>query len=779
MLGNKPIVIAGKLRRAAAGPVVDELICQSEFLNVSAQGTLAKGAGVVRGDLTKLAAQLGQLIDLRDLRLAGRLDGELRWQRGDQETLDGTGTLTLSNFELAAKNGLPWQEQQLVVKLAATGNWPANGSRPSSRRRRRWSPAGTSCGPSWSSPSSSFRGTRSGPCSCTRPASWRRGIPRLQPFFSLTDWRLAGGIKLDATAQLAARRLAAETIKVELTKFSAAGQGLTIDEPLVRLETQAAWDVPDNKLTATDATLTSSSAAFRADQLLLQFPAGVPAVSGLLSYRADLARLTRWTADPRRPPQRQWAGTLSGVVEAAHQADVTQLDWTADVKDLVYSAKATAAAPAATPVTLAGNWEELYREPAVKLAGLQKYDHRRDVLEVERLTAASSTFSLATTGKISELCTRRVADLNGQVGYDLKQLTEQLRKRFGSSIDLQGAERGQFRIRGPLAAVTPTATASASATASIGDGADARNASPATDSAAWVAPDLTGAAKFGWQAARLYGMEIGPGQLQAELERGILRTLPLDLAVGEGRFKLASSIDLSRSPATLVLPQGSVIENVQISPELCRGWLKFVAPMLADATAAEGRFSLTLDRGSVPLGDTVKSDIHGDLLIHTAQVGPGPLSQQFLTLAGQIKALLDGKPAGDNALGQTWLQVPEQKLHFDVQDGRVVHRDFTVTAGDVVIKTSGSVGLDQSLMLTAEVPVRDEWIAQRAWLGSLKGTVLKVPIGGAISQPRLDQRALADLNRQLLRNAAGGMLQNELNRGLDRLLRPRPSGETP
>jgi hypothetical protein len=221
------------------------------------------------------------------------------------------------------------------------------------------------------------------------------------------------------------------------------------------------------------------------------------------------------------------------------------------------------------------------------------------------------------------------------------------------------------------------------------------------------------------------------------------------------------------------MPPGPVAENVALSPELCRGWLKFVAPLLADATAAQGRFSLSLDSLTVPLADTNKSDIHGTLIIHTAQVGPGPLAQEFLSVAGQIRSLIGGKTDG-SALDRTWLVVPEQNLHFDVQDGRVLHRDFTMQAGDVVIRTTGSVGLDQSLALTAEVPIRDEWVAQRSVLGALRGTTLKIPIGGVIAKPQLDKRALADLNRQVLRNAAGRLLEDEVGRGLDRLLRSRP-----
>ena len=768
LLADRPIVIGAKLQRTADGPVIDELVCQSDFLNVTAHGTLVQGEAVVHGDLTKLAEQLGQVVELNGLRLSGRLDGDMRWQRRGDEIVTANGEVTLAEFELAAKDALPWREQQLVVTLAAT-------ARAAQDRLTRIESASVTLESGQDRltaellrPVDRSQGGAAWPIRMRAVGDLATWVPRGKPFFSAGNWRLAGGIDLNATANLGTDKIEADSVKCDLTNLRAAGNGVTIDEPLVQVAAQASWDRATGTLTASSATLASTTVAFRAEQIVLQSQAGRPALSGAVSYRADVARLARWTADPRRPASGRWTGALTGQVDATHTSGVTRLDWSAEVKDLAYSAQAAVRPTAATPLSLPAATSDAWREPLIKLTGLQQYDQQRDVLEIERLTVASTTLGLSANGRVSEASQRRVADIQGQVEYDLKRVTEGLRAYFGSQLELAGTERGQFRLSGPLAGAARTTASDPTGVRALPAGA-----SVAPRTAPLVAPELTANAEAGWSAGKLFGLTVGAGRLQSSLDHGLWKSLPLEIPVGDGRVKLAPQVDLNAPSATLVMPPGPVAENVALSPELCRGWLKFVAPLLADATAAQGRFSLSLDSLAVPLADTNKSDIHGTLIIHTAQVGPGPLAQEFLSVAGQIRSLIGGKTGG-GALDRTWLIVPEQNLHFDVQDGRVLHRDFTMQAGDVVIRTTGSVGLDQSLALTAEVPIRDEWVAQRSVLGALKGTTLKIPIGGVIAKPQLDKRALADLNRQVLRNAAGRLLEDEVGRGLDRLLRSRP-----
>jgi hypothetical protein len=79
----------------------------------------------------------------------------------------------------------------------------------------------------------------------------------------------------------------------------------------------------------------------------------------------------------------------------------------------------------------------------------------------------------------------------------------------------------------------------------------------------------------------------------------------------------------------------------------------------------------------------------------------------------------------------------------------------------------------------AEVPVRDEWVAQDRYLAALKGQTIKLPISGTLSRPQVDQRALGELSKQAIREVGTNLLQDQLQRGLERLLPTRPAQPRP
>ena len=95
--------------------------------------------------------------------------------------------------------------------------------------------------------------------------------------------------------------------------------------------------------------------------------------------------------------------------------------------------------------------------------------------------------------------------------------------------------------------------------------------------------------------------------------------------------------------------------------------------------------------------------------------------------------------------------------------------------GNVTLRTRGSVGLDQSLSLVAEIPIHSQWVAGDRMLKQLEGQVLEVPIGGTFQNPQIDrkklERSAQNMIGHLLHDAAGRVLENELQKGLQKLFR--------
>jgi hypothetical protein len=197
---------------------------------------------------------------------------------------------------------------------------------------------------------------------------------------------------------------------------------------------------------------------------------------------------------------------------------------------------------------------------------------------------------------------------------------------------------------------------------------------------------------------------------------------------------------------------------------MTRTWLGYVSPLMADATSIDGRFSLSSNGVRVPLSPGGNLPIQGTLQIHTAQVGPGPAAQKILPVVEQVRALLKGtlpNPfGGGGRRDQAWLMLGEQAVQVRVENRRVYHDRIEYSVGDAVLTSSGSVGFDDSLDLTVEIPLQEKWLGSQ--LMSLKGESLKIPVTGTLDAPVVDPRPLTEFNKQLAGKAAEGLLQRLL-----------------
>jgi hypothetical protein len=157
-----------------------------------------------------------------------------------------------------------------------------------------------------------------------------------------------------------------------------------------------------------------------------------------------------------------------------------------------------------------------------------------------------------------------------------------------------------------------------------------------------------------WQEIRWLGLRSGPADVVVHLQQGIARMVPLRFAAGGGQIHLAPEVDLRRDPVWIRLPRGVIFDQVQLTPEICRNFLKYSAPLLAEVTSVQGSFSLDSDGIEVPLSDWTKLVAKARVTINGARVGPGPLGIQIGNIASTLKAVADGQAvdaAGLEALG--------------------------------------------------------------------------------------------------------------------------------
>ncbi len=279
----------------------------------------------------------------------------------------------------------------------------------------------------------------------------------------------------------------------------------------------------------------------------------------------------------------------------------------------------------------------------------------------------------------------------------------------------------------------------------------------------------TGRVQFTSLGGDFAGFVTGPARVDAELADDSLRVSPLTVDVSGGRLTISPRLQL-KEPWLLEIEPGHLIDHVHVSPEMCNGWLKFALPVLAEATQVEGEFSLDLQRCSVPLAAPKTGETAGTIGIHSIELGPGPLVEQFMPVIDKLREFVDLKqkePLGRLSIAH------DSQVEFRMADGRVYHQGLRFGLPQMTVETSGSVGFDESLDMTAEIHAADRWLGKGRLAEILKSQPLKLAIGGTLKKPKVELAELRSLNREALQDTARDLLRSGVRRGLNRLLKPK------
>ncbi|MBC7852686.1 MAG: hypothetical protein IAF94_04545, partial [Pirellulaceae bacterium] len=777
---DQPVEFAATARHTKSGMVIDRLTGKASFATLQGEGTLEAGKLTATADLDKLVAELGQFVDWTGIELAGKLTSEVQWQRGPASAFTAVADASVQDFQLAAPGLMPWKEQNLQIHAEAKGIADAASVKQITQADFRVLSGSDKLFAKLQKPVSDVSLTGSWPIAFTLDGNLASWLPRLQSFVPLSGWQISGGIAAEGSGEFGAARVAISPSKVTLTQFIAASQQLYIREPKVVLETAGTLDLEKRTFTSQSTTFASSAVAFRADDLKAAFDSEGTALAGHVEYRAKLDVLSSWLGAPQYPRTWQLGGDVVGGADAAMENGIMQANFTTEIENLSYSTRAplgSSSGVAVSPAAAASPWQLGWSEPKVTLSGDGSFDPKKDRLELRTARLDSAALALAAAGSVEQVSSQCLTALAGEINYDMAGITQKLRPILGNTLTITGKEQRKFSLQGPLFAVAAKSTDHASAPdiSALGKALQVK----------LVPDDLTASAGIGWESAEYYGLAAGPTSIETRLEKGLVAIGPLDVPISEGKLTAAPRIYLNETGIPVVLDKGPLLESVRLSPELCRGWLRYVQPTIADATRAEGEFSVAIDQAQVPLLSPKSAAVKSVLTIHGGQVGPGPLAQQYLGAVQKVLAVI--KPAGGGLLDSNkgWIIFPEQQVAVVVQDQRVHHQGMTMQIGNVQVSTHGSVGLDDSLQMVLSIPVQDAWIRD-AKAGALQGKTIHIPIRGTVSAPQPDVGAvLSDLTKQILGNGVKDLFKGELNKGkglldkeagklLDGLFKPKP-----
>jgi hypothetical protein len=770
---ERPVLVNLAARRTPAGLVIDSLEGSSDFMQLSGKGTADELTAEARFDLDRLQAQLGQLIDLDAVRFAGEAYGRLAWKRDAQGAFRATAAAQLKQFQLGVGGASVWSEENLTAELQATGRSAGTNVEELETAVLR---AATGDGQAGGDQLDVHLRER-----IVKPANLER-VPvivhvggdlgrwraRLSPWLDLTGWELSGKTDAHANVTWTPENCDVHSLKGSVQNLHVWTGDWFIDEPIAQFEVSGRFDAGARRLDLGPASIESSTASVRTDKVSIAMPAGgAPAVLGQVAFVADLEKLQRWTHDPRQPAALVWAGQLGGRANLDADGSTTSARFEATIDNFAavgaeVSRGVSSGGPLRGAANSAGSGGVLWREKQLAIAMSGSYSSATDQMRLDNVQIGSEALKLQAAGQIDRLNDKAEINLQGTADYDWRVLSQLLTPYVGDSIRAEGRDSRRFAVLGPVGL--------------DGDGARppivAVSHQPA-DPLRWIKP-LSAQASIGWDQASVFGMHIGKGEFDFDLRDGKLKIDPVELAVSEGRVRLSPQAQLTPPPAELTHDRGKLIERVRVTPEMTATWLKYIAPAVAEATQTEGNLSLDLEGAKVPLFQPAAADASGRLAVHSLRVTPGQPLRDLILLAEQLRALIERRvPPTELDRNPTLLEMGDQAIDFRMVDGRVHHEGLTMNVGRVTIRTRGWVALDETIGLVAEVPIKAEWIERAPWLSSMRDKSLQIPIGGSLRRWELDKKAMKEIAMLFGQSAARDAVNDQLNKQLDRLFKPR------
>ena len=709
LVWQQPISLALEARETAQGPVVERLECQSEFLKVKAAGTPEDLTASLSFNLGRLAHQLAGFFDMGGLRLFGNGWSHIYWKRSDQGVFDLDGEVQVRDFEVAVPNQKPWRESNVIAFFSAGGQTKFDLDTRLDRAKLEVRSDEDRLKAELTKPVSTLKDGGRWSVGVSAEGELARWLRRVEPLVNSKDWRASGRYRLAVDGTGWANGIELREARLDVQDFRAEGLGVNVVEPNISIMLAGRFDRPNSRLLVKRTSLKSNSLVIHADNVIFGIPDDRSfELAGNVAYRGYIDRIQSWFDDPKNPLEYRLAGQFTGSGVLRQSSGMTSGHTRTKVKNFV----------------MQGLSKKYVHEPEVELVMGAQYKVDTRVLTLHKIQLTANAAKVNIAGEADSKGDQTNLALDGTVAYDIEKLVALLRPYVGDGVQVFGRHSSPVSFRGPVDL----------------DKADAH-------------------VELQWTAANAYGFQVGPGNLAATLTGGVLNLRPVDLDVSEGRLTLTPQIRMSPEPVELYLAPGPLAQQVRVNPTMCARALQYIAPILAGVATAEGRFSMDLEGCRIPVGMPDSSELAGRFVVHSMQVGPGPLVRELSMLLGRVSVAKLKR---------------ESVVKFRMTDGRIYHEGLELEFPELTIRTHGSVGLDHSLSLIAEMPIPPKWLRNRTTLtDALRNQIIRLPISGTLEKPRIDRRTLDRYTQQFVKDAAGNIIEQELNKQLDRLFQPR------
>ncbi len=751
IIWQEPINLSTVLASDQTGLALKNVQCKTDFLTILGNANMFEGVFDFKGDLDLLTKRVGQFVDLQQMAFGGSLNGRFGWQlRGTpngnhaagvihDRPIDVIGSFVVANPRVAMP-GLPdWKQNRATIQLEAVLNALSSG-----QVRVDSGVANADLGNErvlvqLVEPIADVAAHTDWKFSARALGDVGGYLRHVQNFVDLGEIAAGGDLDLNTGVALSGNKLILSGLNFTLQQPQFQGYGLVIREPQINGTANLQYDLNSGVIDIVDTSFSSSAVSASGQNLQVIANENIQ-VNGDVALRANVNRIADWLQLSPTDDSVFLFGDAEGTVRLASDASGIGGVINMKINDLTVATKSTPQAAAGfQTVSHQSGMTPVWTEKQVGVTGAVRLANDFDAIALEQMQLSSNTISANASGTIGELSGRLLTDLNGVWNPNWELVNSLLDVYSGRTVRLSGNGEQPFVVRGPIFE-TPA------------DGTPAP----------FISPNLQASTRVGWAGGQVLDLPIGQSTTEIIVDQGVISTAVSPTAFSGGQIQISPKIDLRSSEPVLYLAQQRILDSVQMTPETCASALKYINPLAAGATAAEGTFSIDSEGLEMPLYDPMKLRARATVTLQNVVVSAGPMAQQLIGAAKQVQAIVRPDKVNNDRDYNTWLKMSEQTIPVTVENGRVYHEGIKFSHDDIRIETSGSVGLDQTVNMVARIPIPDEWLASSQYLDGLKGQAISIPIAGTVSKPILDQQAIRNFSGQLAKAAAGSALNKVL-----------------
>jgi len=727
----KPFTASAIIQRSQNQWDIEKLDINSKAVSLTGSGNWNSANITADINLAEFLEEWSRIFDFGDLQLAGQVRGKATCQTSEDGPISLEATLTGTELVIGGTRDNLWRFQQLQADINGMGNLDKN-------KQLQLTELSTTITTERDRITFTQQSSKEQNSSSNWSIQGEGDLSGLvgQLLASSMPGRMSGRYKLETVLSRQPKEDRFQPFDLMLTEFLYKSNEFKLQEPQLQLTGAFALDRQENVLTSKELILNCPTLAARVNDLNLPL-SNISSTDAKLAARGRIERLWEYVEPNASRPAP--TGMLNLQLSATRQPQGTNLVWKLTAADLKWSQPVAGVPARPVSTNSSTNIAPVWRGKASYLTTTDRVSITESQLSAEGLDCQLS-------GTIANVSSAPFASLDGKCRYDWQSLRKLYPDLTGPDLILYGQHETPISLKIPL------------------------SSSPQDQRA------ISGNVAVAWERGDWNGLPIGPATISVALTSDQMSITPVEVTVSTGTVRFGPVINRTDQGAVLVQDAERLLNQVQLTDEICHQWLKYVSPMTADSARVSGTFSLDNSAAMViPLDRPEQANAQGIVMIHSAKMNPGPLAMQFITLGQQIDALRRGTPfdGGARDPNRPMLTITRQAVPYKVAQGRVYHKDLTMQVSNLNVTSSGSVGFDDSLDLVANIEVPDTWTVQGKRVRDIWGPAIQIPIRGSLAKPQMDGRVIKSLLDKLVRGTVTNFLEQELNKQLNNLFKPK------